>query len=745
MDRIEALEAQVRQLTSRLAGWVEAQLVQSVEDRRDDMTSFRSELQLVVDEQLAGMRAEAGSVLAVATSRLEVAQKQLSERLDRVAELAASTGDDDRLGALELQVGQRLALVHEHVEVELAAAGERQRAEVGGIREELLSRLLPLDGASAAMEALDQRLRSAMSRLSDSVEAKLQDSAQGRRNELDALVEDITALKAEGYASPARIEAFEQRVKAAMSRLTDSVEKRLAETGANREAGLGALRLELTEAIRHEVTSAAAGLSDSVDARLAELAAARAAEIDGQRAELATTAASLGERVEAAGRSAGAVAGSLAEVQVGLDAATARTDGLEQRVKAAVGRLAESVESRLAELAAGQSAELRTEIDTAAAALRAGMGHVQERLDAVEERDRESEGRVGTVVEARLGEIVERRCAELDELRAELEATLAAQLREARSEIGTAVAEAHRRFVVSVDKLHERMNVVADQAVAAHAAATKIETLDETLTSDGRRIEALEIHTRRTDARLGDVVEAKLAEQRGAEREGVQEQLRAALDAHLTETRAEVTLALGHGRQELIDGAARLDERQAAFEGQAAAAAARLEERMDAYGRQAADAAAGLEAIDASVSAGLREAEERLRKAVEAKLAAFDAVAAQLAEGRAELASTVASLTRSVGRVQDQVQAKVTTLAEQVDGMARAAALENSSLAPLRSDLRLLQAQVAELAELVTTVRPRRQATAVPAKKAVAKKAVAKKAVAKKAAPAKAPRPRRSQ
>src|SRR4051812_28330673 len=80
-DRIEVLEEQVRQLTSRLAGWVEAQLVQALDDRRQEMEALRSELQAVVDEQFAGVRAEAGSVRS--------AQGELSERLDAMAARSA--------------------------------------------------------------------------------------------------------------------------------------------------------------------------------------------------------------------------------------------------------------------------------------------------------------------------------------------------------------------------------------------------------------------------------------------------------------------------------------------------------------------------------------------------------------------------------------------------------------------------------------------------------------------------------
>ena len=49
---MDALEHEVRLLTSRLAGWVEAQLVQALDDRRQEMTALRSELLSTMDEQL---------------------------------------------------------------------------------------------------------------------------------------------------------------------------------------------------------------------------------------------------------------------------------------------------------------------------------------------------------------------------------------------------------------------------------------------------------------------------------------------------------------------------------------------------------------------------------------------------------------------------------------------------------------------------------------------------------------------
>lgn len=725
-DRIEAVELQVRQLTSRLAGWVEAQLVQALEDRRSDMKALRAELQVVVGENLAALRAETSSVLSVATRRLELAQEQLGERLDTVGERAADTAtrivaltgtsstEGERLAIVEQQVTQRLTLAHEEVAAALIAAEDRRQADLAALRAELAE--VGAGAGPARIDMFEQRVKAAMGRLAESFETQLAELAAGRDSGLDALRAEVTGVVAAAERDAAdRTEMLEKVRNEAAARSAERIEARLAQIVAEREVLADTLR--------------------------AELATAREAEVEEQRADRVATAAAIGERVDATAMRAAAVADRVSELQAGADAAAALAEELEQRVKAAVGRLAESVEERLAEVAAVQSAQRRTEIDTAAAALRARLAQVQERVDAADEARRESEARVGGLVEAKLDEVVGRRQAELEALRAELQEALDVQLRQARSEIGTAVADAHRRFVVSVDNLHERMNIVADQATSAHAAVAGMETLDETVASDGRRIEALELHTRRTDARLEDVVDAKLAElagrrsaeldarlaefagQRGAELAGAQAQLRAALDAHLAETRAEVTSAVNAGRAELLERSARLEERQASLDS------------------QAAQAVAGLDDLAAAVDVALRDAEERLGERVQAQLAVVEAAAAEVAGERSEMAASTASLTRKVARLQDQVQKKVAGVVEQVDGLARAAASDAGSLAPLRSDLRFVQTQVAQLSEAVAELRPRRQPA--PARKA----APAKKAAPRKAAPApaKATRRRRDQ
>ncbi len=732
-DRLEALEQHVRQLTSRLAGWVEAQLVQALDDRRDDMKALRAELQVVVNEQLAGVRAEASSVLIVTTRRLEVAQEQLSARLDAVAERAAdaaaravalsgtSSTDAERLELLEEQVDQRLALVPDLVKAQVAAAAERQRALVGAARTELEAlfdeRVADVASASATrVSAIQERLGT----MSAGLNARLDDVA----GQAAVAADDAEILRAEAAAGPGRVEAFEQRVKAAMGRLTDSVEARLAEVNAGRESELEVLRTGLTERLDSLEQRVAAGMSrldESLESRVGALSAARDAEVATLRAEDAASSAALARRLDGMTLDTAAVVESVAALRSDAQGGTARLDELEQRVKGAVGRLAESVESRLTELSADRSAELRAELDTTTSALGARFGQVHERIDAVE-RQSGGAGRIDAMVEAKLTEVVERRRAELESVRSELEEALDTQLRQARTEIGTAVADAHRRFVVTVDELDERMHTVAGQAADAEAAVARFELMEETVSSDGRRIEALEVHTRRTDARLGQVIDEKLAElagERGADLDGAQRRLRDALDAHLVETRAEVTLALGDGREQLAAGAAALDERHA---------------ELDA---QATDAAVRLEALVASVEVALSEGEERVAQTMDARLAILDTVAAKVAtidtvaarlatlddlvarvgRGRTETTAGIAALQRQVAKVQDQVEKRVASVSEQVDALATAAAGEVGTLAPLRSDLHRLQAQVTELAEVVAELRPRRKPPAAPVKK----------------------------
>lgn len=634
-----ALEHEVRQLTTRLAGWVEAQLVQALDSRRDDMNALRADLLEAVEQQVAASTRPEGG---------------------------APAGE-----ALEQRVRSAMSRLSDSVEARLAQEADNRRAE--------------LEALQTGLEALVEVHSSKTVATAESTLHAVQDVA-GQASVLRARLDEVAAQAASasqsstaamGHADtvPDRVDAFEQRVKAAMGRLTDSVEARLAETAAAR------------------------GPADE------ELQA-------------------LTERLDALGSQVGALVDGMAAAQAEIDAAPARAERLEQRMKTAVSRVVESIEPRLteaiasrpAELAAvrselelalaRQATELRTELDTAVAGLRARSGQVQERLDTVEQLHHDAGERLDRMVEVKLAEVVDRRRDEMEGLKQEIEEGLAGQVREARTEIGTAVADAHRRFVVSVDRLEERMTVVTEQAEAAQASVGRVELLPDAIASDGRRIEALEVHTRRTDARLAELVDEKLAElaaERHAEVEGVREQLRIALDTHLAEIRGEVATALGETRTEAAAGATRLEERLAA-----------------------------LDVLGASISTAQRDAEERFDQALQDQLAGLDAAAAEVATSRAEVAAALAALQRDAAEAADRVQAQVDELAGQVGTLVKAASAEGGALAPLRSDLRLLQDQLAELAQAVAELRPRRKAA--PAKKVVspARKAAAAKAAGRR-------------
>jgi chaperonin cofactor prefoldin len=558
-------------------------------------------------------------------------------------------------------------------------------------------------GAVAAdldrLEALEDQLRHMASRLAGWVEAQLARSVDDRRAEFDALrAEVLESVEARVSGIPAAggtpvavdpgagawVEAFEQRVKAAVGRLNDSVETRLAETTTARAAELDALRSAFADRL-DRLEREGAATAESLGALLlsSRANAERTAALEEQaKAAVARLEQSVDARTEALVAQVAAANDAVAALQAEAGAGPARADLLEQRVRSAMGRLAESVEARLAEAAAAragdlasvradleaQADDLRTEIETVASAARARASQALDRLDAVEAREREAGDRLEAMVEAKLVEVVERRRAEFDALRRDVEESVALQVSEARTEISTVVADAHRRFVVSVDGLEERMVAVSEQSAAAQAAVARVEAMPEAVVSDGRRIEALEEHTRRTDARLSDLVDAKLAERaadRLAEIAGVRDQLRTSVDAHLADIRAEVAFTLGEGRAEVAAATNRVDE-----------------------------AAATVGALGAALENSLREAERSRADDTQARQYGLAVVAAEAAEGRAEL--------------REQLDA----LAAQVAALAKTAATEGGVLAPLRSDIRLLQEQLAELAETVEGIRPRRKAPA---------------------------------
>ena len=663
---MEALEYEVRLLTSRLAGWVEAQFVQTLDDRRQEMKALRSELQSTMSEQLAAIQA------------------------------APSAGE-----ALEQRVRAAMSRLSDSVEARIGQEADNRRADLAALRTSVESTVAAQSSKAEATLAAMQDLSGTSSTLG----ARLDEVA----GQAAAAAQVSAAVRAEADAVPERIEAFEQRVKAAMGRLTDSFETRLAELAAGRDPAVDELR---------SLLRAGAARADALDDQVQAL-----------RTESEADRQSLRDRLDALSARLTSLTDSVGAVQDEIGAGPARAELLEQRGRSAVGRLAESMETRLSESESARAAEvaaLRSDLDTSVAALWARSSQVQERLDAVEQLHRGAGERLGQMVETKLAEVLDGRRAEMEQLRRELEDALAIQLREGRNEIGTAVADAHRRFVVSVDRLEEQMHVVTGQAAAAQAAVARVELVPEAVASDGRRIEALEEHTRRTDAHLGDLVDAKLAElaaARLAEVDAVRVELRTALDTHLAEIRAEVATSLGESRTETAAGGARLEERLTA---------------LDTLGR--------------TVEASQRDAEERLEHALQERLTALDAALADVVAGREEMAKAVASLDRKTARAREKVDQKVGALSEQVDALVRAAAAEGGALAPVRSDLRLLQSQVAELAETVADLRPRRKATApakkaaTPATKTAAKRAgtPATKAPAKKvAAPAKTAAARR--
>ena len=602
------------------------------------------------------------------------------------------------------------------------------------------------------LEALEEQVRQLATRLAGWVEAQLVQAVDTRRADMRALRSEIlTSVDARLAETsqprgtdevPARIEGFEQRVKAAMGRLTDSVETRLAETTAARESELAALRSALGDRLdRLERDEAAAGESLAALRLSSRAAAERTEALEQQvRAAVGRLEKSLESRVDGLVLQLAAATDGVAALQAEADAGPARAELLEQRVRSAMGRLAESVEARLSEVVAArpaelagvrtelerglalQATELRTEIETVAAATRARASQVQERLDAVEQLHRDADQRAATMVEAKLAEVVDRRRTEMATLRHDLEEALTQQVREARTEIGTAVADAHRRFVVSVDQLDERMTRATEQAAAAHAAVAGVGALPEEVASDGRRIEALEEHTRRTDARLGELVEAKLAEvaaERVREMADARDQLRASVDAHLADTRAEVAFTLAEGRTEVAAGTHRVEEAVAAVEALGAKVDEAVRARLDELEKAAADVADGRAELAAAVAALERRA----------------------AETREEAGAAVAALDRRAAEAEERVRRQVDDLAVQVAALVRTASTEGGVLAPLRSDIRMLQAQVTELSETVAELRPRRKVAAAPAlspaRKTVAARTRQAAAPTKKAAPAK--------
>ncbi len=649
VDRLEALEQQVRQLTSRLAGWVEAQLVQALDDRRNDLKALRSELLVVVSEQLAGMRAETASILSVATRRLDVGQEQLGERLEAV----------------------------EHRDARAAAGVEARPARGQG---------------TAAADGLEQRVRQAMSRLTESVEAELVELRTARQTDADLLRRELTALVDERLAevasrSGAGMAAVQDRWGQQLAALAERVDG-ASRQAASAVAGVGASGSEAVaatariEAFEHRVKSAMGRLTDSVETRLAESAAGRATELDGLRAD-------LGGRLETATIEAGRAREAAAGAGERAEAAGQRVEALEQQVRAAIARLGESVEAKTAELAASTAA--------------GGQA-----------------------------------------LRADLRTETGRQLREARAEMATAMDATHKRLAQSQEKIDERLRAMAGQVASV---AGSVEILDTTVASDGSRLEALELHTRRTDAKLTDLVEerfATLASARGEELDRFRDELRneistavARAEAQGAELRAAVDRSAAAARDEL---ASTVELARSALAAGAERVEAQREELRAQVAGQVSDAAAELAAVldaaRAEVASGTVRLEEGQRE-----LGTRLAEAAAASEAQSALQEAVAALGRRADRAQDRARKISDRIDQLAADLARAGSAESAALAPLRSDVRALQAQVAELAEALSArPSPRKAALAVaapPAAKVTAAEKAQAVAARKAAIPAK--------
>ncbi|HWI03432.1 MAG TPA: hypothetical protein VNT52_06315, partial [Acidimicrobiales bacterium] len=240
VDRLAALEEQVRQLATRLAGWVEAQLVQAVDTRRADMRSLRSELLGSVDARLAEIapvRAgaeESPARMEAFEQRVKAAMGRLSDSVEtRLADTTAARHSE--LEALRSALGDRL----DRLERDEASAGES-----------LAALRLSSRAATERVEALEQQVRAANARLEKSVEARV----DGLVLQVAAATDGLAALQAEADAGPARAELLEQRVKSAMGRLAESVEARLAEVVAARPGELGGVRTEIERVLAQQAT-----------------------------------------------------------------------------------------------------------------------------------------------------------------------------------------------------------------------------------------------------------------------------------------------------------------------------------------------------------------------------------------------------------------------------------------------------------------------------------------------------------
>jgi hypothetical protein len=736
VDRLEVLEHQVRQLMSRLAAWVESQLVQAVDDRRSDLRALRSELQTALTEQVAGVRAESASVLTVAIRRLSLNHEELAERLDDVAGRSAeavagaaalrlaAASDTGRLEALEHQLDQRIGRLTDSVQAQLTDAADRRRSQLEAMRVELeaalTERMLAVAqqadqaaervaglGADVAAEvartaAFEDRLRTAVTRLGESLEARLADAADVRLRDLDALRSQLHAA-AEERVEEARavaasmIESVVERLEGvagrasqsadAVAALSAAVDARLAEVASGRQAEAVALRAEVhgaveerlrpvadrasevaeamaavsaavqadaarSEAFEERVRAAIAALTDSVDARMSEAGSARQVEVEGLRIELQRA---FDDRLQDVAAEAARATEGIVALGATAEADAARTEAFEDRVRAAVARLTESVDARLTQAAEdreraleGFRFELRTALDERllpvvdrADELAAGLATVTSALDAESGRSDAFEERVRSVV-SRVTESVEA-----------LAATATA----------TATATAGPEELESL-RAELQAAVEARTAAVAREASEGLAGLTSTVEAQAGRFEAFEERVRAAVTALTESVDSRLADV-AATRQGEMEAVR----QQAVEAVASLTASLEAE-------AARTE----AFEHRVRAAMGRLSESVEARA-----AAGGTAELQAEIQAALGQ---------------------QLTDARTQIASAVAGANKRFVRAHEQltermdaVDGRVAASAEKVDGLVAAVGSGAGRLEALELHIGRIDERLAQLAE----------------------------------------------
>lgn len=471
VDRLEALEQQVRQLTSRLAGWVEAQLVRAMEDRHNDLKAVRSELQ-AMEERLARARAEAASSTPAATTPAG----------------ASSTE------AMEQRVRQAMSRLTDSVETRLAEAAAARRSEAEALQRELEARfderLLDAGSrSSSGMAVVQDRLAQQTAALAERLEEVARQAG--------ATAIGVSAVTSEMASATSRTDAFEQRVKSAMGRLTDLVETRLAESSATLQGELDRFRVELGERRLTELDSAKGALEGSFGDQLRDARTQIGTAVDAAHKRLMLLQEQLDARVDqVAGHATSAVA-SVEALATSAASAEARLDGLEVQARRTDAKLRELVEERFAGLAAERTDEL--------ARFRAGL----------EEAMAAQLGRVRAEVSSALGDTSKALAAGASQLgrnRAELQAALAARVEGARAELAEMLDAARKELAAGTAQLdvrHASLAVQSAEVVAGFEAQAK---LASTVAALSRIAERTDEHARKSveelAARLDELANA---------------------------------------------------------------------------------------------------------------------------------------------------------------------------------------------------------------------------------------------